>query len=272
MVVADAADGCEQRIRLAARLAKDFDAVLLGVASETISGNFYAAIGEAYGATARLLEDQEALVREDLRTAEGHFRTATRELVQEVQWVSTEGPTFATINDAACRADIVVSARRAGDTFGTHRGEGAADLLLLTGRPVVVAPPGLEQLRDDTVMVAWKDTREARRAVADALPLLHRARRVVLGSTADNGSQGRNGDALGRISGYLASHGIAAEIQPVPADSSDIGARLVSAAEQAGAGLVVAGAYGHSRVREWAWGGVSEHLIRHCPLATLMSH
>lgn len=272
MVIADAAEGCEQRVGLAAQIAREFDAALVGVAAQTISGFFYSAIADAYTASSQLIEGQQALLQEDLRAAEGHFRSATSGLTQEVEWLSAEAPTVAVINDEACRADLIVAGRRSGDNFNFNRGEGAADFLLLTGRPVLVAPPQLEQFAGQTVMIAWKDTREARRAVADALPLLHRAKRVILAWTRE--SETRRGDesSIGRLAGYLARHQITAEIEALPVDIDDVGPRLIGAAGRLGAGVLVAGAYGHSRVREWALGGVTDHLIKSSPVATFMSH
>jgi len=121
-------------------------------------------------------------------------------------------------------------------------------------------------------MVAWKDTREARRAVADALPLLQRAQTVIIAAAAKGADDAAADPSLGPISDYLGRHGVAAVVEGVVDDGEHVGRRLVRAAQGLGAQLVVAGAYGHSRAREWAFGGVTEHLIQHSPLASLMSH
>lgn len=270
MVIADATDSCERRVNLAAQLARDCGAALLGVAAETISANYFGAIGEAGYIAGELIESQQSLLEEDLRTAERHFRSATGGL--QAEWLSLGGPTLSVITQETCRADLVVAGRRSGDSFDFNRGSGAADLLLLSGRPVLVAPPEQDRLDTRTLMVAWKDTREARRAVADALPLLQQAQQVIVAAAGEGADDAEPDPSLGRISDYLGRHGVAAVIERVSDDGEDVGSRLVRAAQGFGAELVVAGAYGHSRAREWAFGGVTEHLIRHSPVASLMSH
>ncbi len=269
MVVADATEACAPRIQFAAQLARDFDATLLGVAAETISANYFGAISEAGYIAGELIDAQQSLLEEDLRTAEQHFRSATSG--QEAEWVSVNGPTLSTITDETCRADLVVAGRRSGNSFDFNRGSSAADLLLLSGRPVLIAPPELERLEAQTSMVAWKDTPQARRAVADALPLLQRSEKVIVGWAAE-GTAGNSHSSLERIVEYLGRHRVIATLENISDEGEDVGMSLLRAAQGLGAGLVVAGAYGHSRAREWVFGGVTEDLIRHSSVATLMSH
>jgi nucleotide-binding universal stress UspA family protein len=272
MVVADATESCERRVQLAAQLAQDFGAVLLGAAAETISANFYTALGEAGYVAGSIIEGQHELLLEDLRSAAQHFRSATIGSGKTAEWLSAEASPLPIITEQACRADLVVAGRRSGDRYDMLRGAGAADLLLSSGRPVLVLPPELQQLDAGTIMIAWKDTPQARRAVADALPFLKKAQRIVL-AYADEGSKGiNNAGSVGRISAYLALHGVTATSERLGDGGGDVGERLVGAAQRLGAGLIVAGAYGHSRAQEWILGGVTEHLIRRSPLPSFLSH
>ena len=109
MVVADATASCERRIDLAAQLARDFDAALVGIAAETISANYLGAIGEAGYMAGELIEAQQSVLEADLRTAEQHFRSAAGS--HEAEWVSSRGPTLWTIVQEACRADLISLAR-----------------------------------------------------------------------------------------------------------------------------------------------------------------
>jgi nucleotide-binding universal stress UspA family protein len=272
MVVADATESCERRVQLAARLAQDFGAILLGAAAEAISANFYGAIGEASYLSGSMIDGQHELLLRDLTSAAQHFHSATTGSGKMAEWLSGEGAPLPIINDQACRADLVVAGRRSGDRYDMLRGAGAADLLLSSGRPVLVVPPELRQVDASTVMIAWKDTPQARRAVSDALPFLKKAQRVIL-ACADEGPHGISDvGSVGRITAYLALHGVTITSEGLGAGDGGVGERLLRAAQRLGAGLIVAGAYGHARAQEWALGGVTQHLIRRSPIASFMSH
>src|SRR5579883_1389338 len=130
-----------------------------------------------------------------------------------------------------------------------------------TGRPLLVVPDSAEWLDLRSVLVAWKDTGEARRAIADSLPLLRLAKEVTVA------------EILEEDDAWLARHGIAAS-QRVGDAKGEGGApaALDEIAGLAGAGLVVAGAYGHSRFRELILGGVTQHLMRQSARCVLLSH
>ncbi len=120
-------------------------------------------------------------------------------------------------------------------------------------------------------MIAWKDTRETRRAVLDALPLLQQAARVsiVEATGAEDMADARS--HVADVAAWLGRHGVAASGQTVPSDGGDA-AQLDAFARDHGADLIVAGAYGHSRVREWALGGVTRSLLMHGSRCSLLSH
>jgi nucleotide-binding universal stress UspA family protein len=111
------------------------------------------------------------------------------------------------------------------------------------------------------VLVAWKDAKEARRAVLDALPILATAKDVTVAEIPEEGSA--RADALSHVedvAGWLRGHGIVASVV-VSEPTADVPGQLDRIAANAGAGVVIAGAYGHSRLREWALGGVTRHLM-----------
>jgi nucleotide-binding universal stress UspA family protein len=109
-----------------------------------------------------------------------------------------------------------------------------------------------------TVVVAWKDTREARRAVADALPLARLAERVLIVSVAEDDEEAHAGAA--DVVGWYHRHDIAAEERSLPL-VSDPATQLKALALEEGANVIVAGAYGHSRTREWVFGGVTHDFM-----------
>jgi nucleotide-binding universal stress UspA family protein len=147
----------------------------------------------------------------------------------------------------------------------------AGDLIMQVGRPVLLVAPVPVPLRMDRVLVAWRDTREARRAAADALPLLKRAGRVSIVEVADEDDLGAAQSRLNDVASWLGRHGVTAEVHAKSA-SGDDAAGLATIADELEADIVVAGAYGHSRVREWALGGVTRTLLRQGVRSSFVSH
>ena len=144
-------------------------------------------------------------------------------------------------------------------------------VLHASGKPAIVVPyagPVPAQLR--TVMVAWKETRESARALAAALPLLQKARSVVVMCWADDEAGARPG--VVRIAQFLRLHGVQAEGVYQGRETPELGETLLSRCTEAGADLLVMGCYGHSRSREWVLGGASRTVLRSMTLPVLMSH
>ena len=137
------------------------------------------------------------------------------------------------------------------------------------GRPVLVVPDGAATAKFETVMVAWTDTRECRRAISDALPMLHAADRVVIAEVAIDAIDARA--PIDDAAAWLARHGVDADkiVARMKGTSIDTHAAV---ADEVEADLVVAGAYGHSRIREWAFGGVTRDLLLRDRRCTLLSH
>jgi nucleotide-binding universal stress UspA family protein len=122
------------------------------------------------------------------------------------------------------------------------------------------------------VLVAWKDTREARRAVHDALPILRQADEVqVLAIHEAEASSSAVLSGANEVVNWLARHGVTAVASAQP-DYDSVGRSIEGAATDMDADLVVAGAFGHSRFMEWLLGGVTRHLLRSPALNVLFSH
>jgi nucleotide-binding universal stress UspA family protein len=141
-----------------------------------------------------------------------------------------------------------------------------------TGRPLIVVPDACDWLDLRSVLIAWKDTPECRRAVVDALPILCRAKDVIVAEIVEdeaNRSAGLSG--VEDLVAWLSRHGVVAS-QQVPAECGNAAAQLDRIASEVGAGVVVAGAYGHSRFREWVFGGVTKRLLTPSRRCSLLSH
>jgi nucleotide-binding universal stress UspA family protein len=144
------------------------------------------------------------------------------------------------------------------------------NLVLNCGRPVLLAATSAPRALTGTVMVCWKESGNAARAVAAAAPILTNAKRIVFTSIAERGEAGT--EAVHDLARQFARNGISTEAQVIPANGSGIPRSLTAAAEDCGADLLVMGAYGHSRMREFILGSRTEALIRDADRPILLMH
>jgi nucleotide-binding universal stress UspA family protein len=255
----------DARVRLAAELAGWFDARLIGLAAQPLAPPPAHDPGLAY--TATLLTQEEERVRAMLATAERRFRAACPPgCAGRAEWRSfAEQPGRALALEARS-ADLLI--------VGTDGGTDIGEVLMQAGRPVLVVPAGITSLEARAVVIGWRDTPQARRAVADALPLLQRAERVLVLEVLGRGKQAAGAARAGaeECVGLLARHGIAARSEARPLQEPTVADEIIRAARACDAGLIVCGGYGHVRLREWAFGGVTRDMLTRCPLCCLMSH
>jgi nucleotide-binding universal stress UspA family protein len=137
-------------------------------------------------------------------------------------------------------------------------------------RPVV--PPAVRSLSARHIIVAWKDTREARRATWDALPFLCAADSVRVLEMTDEADPEPVRGRVGDVVRHLERHQVKAQGEVRNQREASAADEIILAAERDGADLIVAGGYGHARLREWVFGGVTRDLLRHCPTCCLLSH
>jgi nucleotide-binding universal stress UspA family protein len=145
---------------------------------------------------------------------------------------------------------------------------------LASGRPILVVPyAGHFATVGRRVLIGWNATREATRAVNDAMPLLIEADVVtVLTIDAREGPDGHGELPGADISLHLARHGVKAAVERTVSAGIPVGDVLLSRAADLGADLLVIGAYGHSRVRELLLGGATRSILQSMTLPVLMSH
>jgi nucleotide-binding universal stress UspA family protein len=141
-------------------------------------------------------------------------------------------------------------------------------LIMESGRPILVVPPLRDHVFANRILIAWKDTREARRAVWDSLPFLKRADVVFVVAIGGNDRKETAND----VSAYLARHGITSRTLLRSTPHGSVAEDILQVADDEGANLIVSGAYGHSRSREWMFGGVTRDLLNDAPVCCLMSH
>jgi nucleotide-binding universal stress UspA family protein len=260
----------DARLEVAAQLAERFGARVIGVAAAEFSPPLYFTEGEP---AQRLIDQGWAVVKIRLKELEGEFRAAMQNRAVEVEWRCGEDfPTRFIVQQArACDIILVGQAARGGlaDPFVQVN---PSDLVMQVGRPVLVVPESCNWLDLRSVLVAWKDTAEARRAVSDALPLLRSSTEVTIVEIVED--EADRAAALLRVedvTAWLSRHSVRAS-QQVPGQCGDAATQLERVASDVGAGVVIAGAYGHSRLSEWILGGVTRRLINPASRCSLLSH
>ncbi|WP_238542197.1 universal stress protein [Sphingomonas sp. PAMC 26621] len=263
MVHVAASDGNAALLALTAALAAQQDARVIGIAAcEPVQ------IGYVDGDFTGALAVAEQQIVDDTLTAAGvEFRAcaALQPYVLEWRAIATLEPIAHVVATAARCADLVITGLSTG-ALDTSRRADTGELVIHAGRPVLVIPPRAVSAAFETVLVAWNDTPECRRATSDALPFLARADRVILAGVGSDLDAARA--QITDVVAWLHRHGIDADIIVTHAPSGNAQA-LARIAEDHVVDLIVAGAYGHNRLAEWAFGGVTRALLlegNHCAL------
>lgn len=244
-------------LRVAGDLAERFGARVIGVAASDIRPPMYFADGDF----AQKLLDQEARAIDGrLSELEVEFRASVGKRTAAVEWRAARTLPMPFMLQQAKAADLLVVGARSEALVDPNAAPDPNDLVMQAGRPLIVVPPTTEWLDLRSVVVAWKEVREARRAVFDALPILGAAKEVTVAEIAER--DGDRAEALSHVAdvaAWLRGHGIAANTL-VPDRVGSVTEQIEQIASNVGAGIVVAGAYGHSRFREWVLSGVTRHL------------
>ncbi len=261
----------EARLHVAGDVAERFGAEVIGVAA----GQFSPPLYFTTGAQAQdLIWQGEAAVKRKLAELETVFRESLKTRAGTVSWRSAlDFPTRYALAQARA-ADILVCGGQSAAFSDAFTSASPKDLVMESGRPLLLVPDNAGWLDLRSVLVAWKDSSESRRAVADALPLLGKAKNVVVAEILeDNGERDACESRLGDVVSWLGRHGVIASARVVErTEGRDVAAELDAVADDTAASLVVAGAYGHSRFRELVLGGVTEHLVTQARRCVLLSH
>lgn len=221
-----------------------------------------------------LLEADMAEIRRETRAAEQQFRSFMAAKVRQLSFRSAA--TYQELADyiagQAQAADYVVTGPDLGGALLAHaRHTNIGDLVMNTGRPVIIVPADATRCRLSSVVIAWKDRREARRAVADALPLLHHARQILVVEVARKEDTQNAAHRTADVTAWLGRHGVLARPVVRAADGPDLDCLRDFLIEQ-DCDFLVAGAYSHSRIGEWAFGGVTTDLLLKPDRVTMVSH
>jgi nucleotide-binding universal stress UspA family protein len=276
LVHLDTTPRCAMRLAMAAGLAVRHGAHLTGVHVIDIpSANYF------YGAAMPFVpanpEEIVQRIRAEATAAAAPLEQTFRECLSsngiEGEWRLVEGNPSTMVALHARYADVTVvgqpnqSAPQDSDAV-------TVTTVMTSGRPVLAIPfAGDFPVVGERVLVAWNASREAARAVNDALPLIAGAKQVTI--LAINPHRGVGGDGevpAADIALHLARHGVKAEAAHTVARDISDGEALLSYAADLGVDLLIAGAYGHSRAREMVFGGVTRTLIAEMTVPVLLSH
>ena len=260
----------DARLELGCDLAVTFNALLIGLSASAPQPPLFDPM--AGGAmTGGLLTLYRDMAETDVKKAEARFREVVAARGVESEWRGQAGYPSDLTTRMARVADLVIVGSRS-DRIPYHAPD-PADVLMGSGRPVLMVPPAPARAPVGwPAVIAWNDSREARRAVAAALPLLGKAERVLLlGLCTEEETEEAEGVADDVVR-YLARHEIGAEACIMLKDSRSTGEVILEFARERKAGLIVAGGYGHARLRQWALGGVTRTLLAESDLCLLLAH
>lgn len=225
---------------------------------------------------AAFYERQRELAEQAAANAGQGFDEKTKASGVSSEWMTASGTVADAVSEIGRYADLVAIGQPDPDEHdaGDPARDAPGSLILQTGRPILVVPyAGKFDRVGRNVLVMWNASREAARAINDAMPLLQRADRVVVTSVNPGHGQPDIGDLPGAdISHQLARHGVKAESAPTYAEDIDIGDIVLSRAADMSADLIVMGGYGRSRFREMVLGGATHHLLHHMTVPVLFSH
>ncbi|AZO41810.1 universal stress protein [Mesorhizobium sp. M7D.F.Ca.US.005.01.1.1] len=250
-------------VRLGIELAERFGARLIGLAAADVPP--LVATGDGMVYEGEIMQIQRTEIEKRLAELRAEFERLVPASIFSEWGQAVCSPTrFLSVSARA--ADLIVTGEAGDNVF---RAVDIGSLVLGTGRPVLVASSNVEHVLAKTVLVAWKDTREARRAIADALPFLATANEVVV-ATIDTDRDESIRDSLADVAVFLEHHGIKSRTELIAGEAD--GDRLLTFARSIHADLIVSGAYGHSRLREWAFGGVTRSLIEESGINRFMSY
>lgn len=264
LVAADLGEDAPDRIGLAAGLARRFEATLTGAAAHKVPVPILVSdICEA----ADSVEQNAARIRGLLKQTREVFQRSAGDKVR-IAWHSGFADPVTHLVAQACAADLIVVSRRGPDDADPGPlGVWPGPVLMEAGRPVLIVPPRTVHLKADRIVVAWKDGPEARRAVSAALPFLRAADQVFAVTVGEDVQPGNAED----LAVYLARHGASVTAHHLRAVKS-VGDEIIHFALRQDVDLIVLGAYGHSRLREWVFGGVTRDVLDRSPLCCLMCH
>jgi nucleotide-binding universal stress UspA family protein len=267
MVHVELAEPRDERIRLAAGLSSRFHSTLIGATAwEPTPPLTYGGVIVDTAPTEGLLQEMS----DRLAQVGEHFRKVAGP-GQPTEWRSAiDSPTDFLLREARA-ADLIIIGRDR-PPADLYRTVDPGATIVRAGRPVLAVPNGVDSLKAERVVIGWKDTREARRALCDSLPLIREALSVDIVEIVDFGDERQAQRHIDDVARHLAAHHVAATVKTTAHAAGSAHSELIRVAQETNADLIVAGGYGHTRLGEWIFGGVTQGLLATSPVCCLLSH
>ncbi|NNF80074.1 MAG: universal stress protein [Rhizobiales bacterium] len=266
-------DRAEEIIRIGCRLASRHDAHLVGL--YVIPGVRYYATPANTHAAIDINVEQRSYYETHVDQVKQVFEDMIRKEGVRGEWrcVQAESHLMSGVTTAhGMQADLIIAGQTPKEGFDSFEPEFVEHVIMDAGRPVLVVPhEGTFPNVGTHALVAWNSGAEAARAAADAIPLLKQADQTTVVWVNPDEFKGGHlpGSALAEM---LARHNINVTSEAFNTGKWEIGDALLTKANALGADLLVSGAYGHSRLREYLFGGVTRHLLDHMTIPVLMAH
>ena len=257
---------CRPRLRAAIELGTRFDAHIIGLyVRQGLRIPTTAEIHDGSG----LLEAQTAELQRLERKAHAIFsETMASYTGPGYEWRVDDGIADEVFRQHSAYIDLLVVSLDKDQPKSYLISE---EVLIGTARPVLLLPKNdSDQPVGHRVVAAWRNSREAARAINDALPFLQSASTVEVVTCIPPASDTQH--IADNISVHLARHGITATTSSITCPKSQVGAALLDKVRDFRSDLLVMGAYGHSRLRETVWGGTTDYILSHIDVPVFMSH
>jgi nucleotide-binding universal stress UspA family protein len=269
LVAYSGTESSKSAVKLARRMMEKYDAHLTGAL--TYAPSEVGATLKPYASSdlTDVIAEAEKNRRESIQKE--FFDTLGLPEGDKVHWVESGGDVDYSLMELARTYDIVLVGQYDGTRENRNLVPHPDVIALHSGRPVLVVPKSLpDAVLNEQAMLAWDGGKSAARALADALDILETKSKVTVISVGEG-----TAETLGRlqsVTNHLAAHGIKAESDIVPRGRNSVGKVLLETAKEQGAGLLIMGAYEHTKFFEDLWGGVTNSAINSAQVPVLMSH
>lgn len=264
---------CKRRTELALSQAKRHHAELVGIYASAAPPQYYYGESVLMSRTLNVMKELQAQNRGAVQNA--FLEAAALADVPAVVRAGESSPSASVARYARTSDLVIVSQFNRDDVEAAHETEFVEQMLLTAGRPVMVLPSsGHFPVVGERVLLCWDGSREAARALTDAAPALRQATHLVV-LTMDEGGASDKGETIPfeDLASYCIAHGM-----PTPdhvhrdIKGVGVGSTILNAAADHSADLIVMGAYGHSKFREWAMGGATASILKSMTVPIMFSH
>ncbi|HEY4135041.1 MAG TPA: universal stress protein [Alphaproteobacteria bacterium] len=271
LVHLDSSPSCPARIDVAIAFARAFGAKLTGLYVVGLAPMHQYAEADL---GPELVEAHDRYMREAAHEAERIFTEHTRNAGVAAEWRQVEGPLPDLVMLHARFADLVIAGQRNPERLDPGTAPELPEQMVLdVGRPVIIVPhTGAFQTVGERVLILWKTSRGAARAVNDALPFLRKAKEVcVLTINPESGISGQGDNPAADVVAHLSRHGIAAQGRTAKTERGTMGQTMRDISADFGADMIVMGAFGRARWREMILGGMTRNMLAKMEVPILMS-